>query len=174
MDINLTDKQKRFCEEYLVDFNATQAAIRAGYSKKTAKEVGCQNLTKLNIQNYISERKDAMTAKTEITVERVLAEYAKLAFFDPRKLFRDDGSPKAICDLDDETAGALAGLDVQETFEGEGNNKEFVGYTKKYKLANKQTALDSLAKYLKMFKEAPDEKTLDKARELLEGVESEF
>lgn len=52
----MTAKQQRFCDEYLIDLNATQAAIRAGYSKKTARVVAAQNLSKLNIQEYISER----------------------------------------------------------------------------------------------------------------------
>lgn len=52
----LTDKQKRFCDEYLIDLNATQAALRAGYSKKTAKQIGQQNLTKLDLKNYIDKR----------------------------------------------------------------------------------------------------------------------
>lgn len=54
--IALTDKQKRFCDEYLIDLNATQAALRAGYSKKTAKQIGQQNLTKLDLENYIDKR----------------------------------------------------------------------------------------------------------------------
>ena len=53
---NLTAKQKRFCDEYLIDLNATQAAIRAGYSAKTAKQIGQQNLTKVDLKNYIQER----------------------------------------------------------------------------------------------------------------------
>lgn len=52
----LTAKQKRFCDEYLIDLNATQAAIRAGYSKKTARVIGQQNLSKLAVKNYIDER----------------------------------------------------------------------------------------------------------------------
>ncbi len=53
---DLTDRQKRFCDEYLIDLNATQAAIRAGYSENTARQMACENLTKPNIQEYISER----------------------------------------------------------------------------------------------------------------------
>lgn len=52
----MTEKQKRFCDEYLIDLNATQAAIRAGYSEKTAKQIGQQNLTKLDIREYIDKR----------------------------------------------------------------------------------------------------------------------
>ena len=52
----LTAKQQRFCDEYLIDLNATQAAIRAGYSEKTAKQIANENLTKPDIKNYIQER----------------------------------------------------------------------------------------------------------------------
>lgn len=56
MENKMTDKQKRFCDEYLIDLNATQAAIRAGYSKKTARKIGQENLTKLDIKKYIEKR----------------------------------------------------------------------------------------------------------------------
>ena len=68
----LTDKQKRFCEEYLIDCNATQAAIRAGYSKKTAKVIGSENLTKPDIKNYIEERMQQMQSDTIASAEEVL------------------------------------------------------------------------------------------------------
>ena len=64
----LTAKQMRFCEEYLIDFNATQAAIRAGYSKKTAKEIGCENLTKPNIAGYLAELRGELKERTLVTV----------------------------------------------------------------------------------------------------------
>lgn len=69
MATRMTAKQKRFCDEYLIDLNATQAAIRAGYSKKTAKEMGNENLTKPHIKNYIDERmkekEDSLIAKQD-------------------------------------------------------------------------------------------------------------
>lgn len=77
--MKFTSKQQRFCDEYLVDLNATQAAIRAGYSKKTAKQIAQQNLTKLDIQEYIkkrmAEKEDALIAKQDEvlqTLTRVL------------------------------------------------------------------------------------------------------
>ena len=147
----LTVKQERFVEEYLVDLNATQAAIRAGYSSKTAYAIGQQNLKKLEIQTAIQEAMDKRSKRVEVTQDRVLLEYARLAFFDPRKLFMENGKPKDINQLDDDTAAALVGLDVLEEYEGAGESREFVGYTKKYKLANKLGALDSLGKHLGMF-----------------------
>lgn len=147
----LTEKQKRFVEEYLVDLNATQAAIRAGYSVKTAKSIGQENLTKPDIQAAIQEAKNNRSQRVEITQDRVLQEYARLAFFDPRKLFDDEGKPLNISELDDDTAAALAGLDVLEEYENADGCRIFVGYAKKYKLANKLAALDSLGKHLGLF-----------------------
>ena len=76
----LTPKQERFCEEYLIDLNATQAAIRAGYSEKTAREQAAQNLSKLNIQEKIAELKAERSKRTEITQDRVIKELAAMAF----------------------------------------------------------------------------------------------
>lgn len=76
----LTPKQERFCEEYLIDLNATQAAIRAGYSVNTAREQGAQNLSKLNIQEKIAELKAERSKRTEITQDRVVKELAAMAF----------------------------------------------------------------------------------------------
>lgn len=71
-DVKLTPKQARFVEEYLVDLNATQAAIRAGYSKNTAREIGCENLTKPNLQKAIQEKQKARSKRTEITQDYVI------------------------------------------------------------------------------------------------------
>lgn len=76
----LTPKQERFVEEYLVDLNATQAAIRAGYSEKTARAMGSENLTKPAVQAAITARRQVVTAKVDVTVERVVAELAKIGF----------------------------------------------------------------------------------------------
>jgi len=147
----LTSKQKRFVDEYLIDLNATQAAIRAGYSEKTATEQASRLLTLVKVQEAISASTQKQQERTQITADRVLNEYARLAFFDPRKLFDDEGRPKPIQMLDDDTAAALAGLDFQEVYEGFGEERQFIGYTKKYKLVDKKGALDSIARHLGMF-----------------------
>jgi len=68
----LTAKQKQFCKEYLIDLNATQAAIRAGYSKKTARTIAAQNLAKLNIAEYVQELMNKRSEKVEISSDWVL------------------------------------------------------------------------------------------------------
>ena len=76
----LTAKQQRFCDEYLIDLNATQAAIRAGYSPKTAEQLAYQLLQKTSVQNHISELQKKREERTEITQDRVLHELALIAF----------------------------------------------------------------------------------------------
>lgn len=76
----LTAKQKRFCDEYLIDLNATQAAIRAGYSEKTAYSAGQRTLKNVEVQKYIDERKADRIERTEITQDMVLRELAIIAF----------------------------------------------------------------------------------------------
>jgi phage terminase small subunit len=147
----LTPKQSIFVKEYLIDLNATQAAIRAGYSEKTAYSIGEENLKKPVIAAAIQEAMDKRGTRTEITADRVLEEIAKLAFFDPRKFFNPDGSPIPIQDLDDNTAMALSGIDVLEEYEGSGKDRVFVGYTKKFKLSDKKASLELLGRHLKLF-----------------------
>jgi len=76
----LNSKQKKFCEEYLVDFNATKAAVRAGYSKRSAYSIGHENMQKPKIQRYISQLTGARKLKTKVTSDRVLEELAKIGF----------------------------------------------------------------------------------------------
>ena len=78
----LTPKQERFCEEYLVDLNATQAAIRAGYSAKSAARFAVELLNKTQVSEKISELRSQQSKRTEITADRVLTELAVIAFAD--------------------------------------------------------------------------------------------
>ena len=145
----LTQKQQRFLTEYLKDMDAVQATLRAGYSQTNAEVMARQNLKNPEIQCAI---RTALSGQLQIvTKDNVLREFARIAFVDPRKLFRSDGSPKPIEELDADTAAALAGLEVREEFEGTGQDRVFTGYTKKYRLANKMGALNSLAKYVQLF-----------------------
>lgn len=159
----MTDKQRRFVEEYLVDLNATQAAIRAGYSEKTAGQIGDENLKKPEIKQAIQARRKELSEKVEITQERVLKEYARLAFLDPRKLFDNTGAPLPIQELDDDTAAAIVGLDVVQV----GNSDVGIGDILKYKLADKKGALDSVAKHLGMFTEKVEVTVTDPLAERL-------
>lgn len=78
MSEELTEKQKRFCNEYLIDLNATQAAIRAGYSEKTANRIASENLSKLDIQNYIKELQEGIRKRNKISQDEILLDLIEI------------------------------------------------------------------------------------------------
>ena len=152
----LTRKQQLFVAEYLIDLNATRAAISAGYSKRTADKQGHQLLENPRIAEQISKKHGKTLQKLEISSERVLAELSKLAFYDPTAFFEYDGSLKQIKDLDPTTRMAIAGLEVTELFEGKDvpngeQQKTVYGLLKKIKMTDKLRALELIGKHLKLF-----------------------
>lgn len=151
-ETGLNEKQTKFCEEYLIDFNGAQAAIRAGYSVKTARQMATENLSKPYIEAYLKKRLDELKNETGITQKRVLEEYAKIAFFDIRKAYNVDGGLKGPREFDDETAGVIASLESYEERVDDGDGEKIVaGTTKKIKLHDKIRALDSLGRHLGIF-----------------------
>ncbi len=152
-----TPKQQRFVEEYLVDPNAAQAAIRAGYSAKTAKEIGYENLTKPHIQVAIQEAKAERSARTQVSQDLVIEEYARLAFLDPRKFFNADGSLKHITKLDDDSAAALASMEINLVRVDQNTESS----TAKIKFWDKSRNLNDLAKHLGMFEKDKIQKGKD-------------
>ncbi|RQQ19720.1 terminase small subunit [Burkholderia stagnalis] len=145
---DLNPKQARFVDEYLRDLNATQAAKRAGYSEKAACQIGSRLLSNVKVQAAITAARERLAKKFEITRERVMLEYARLAFADPRAFFREDGTLKRVPELDDDTAAALAGFEVTEEFDGSGEDRMQVGVTSKVKWSDKRAALDSISKVM--------------------------
>lgn len=140
----MTKKQKLFCEEYLVDLNATQAAIRAGYSSATAKDIGCENLAKPNIRAYIDRAMAERSKRTGVNADRVVRELAKIAFVNAADVInakdatlRDDAS--------EEDTAAIQSVKVK-TFGEDGLEREI-------KMADKLKALELLGKHLGMFKD---------------------
>lgn len=151
-DVNLTPQQEKFALG--VASGKTQAdAYREAYprSKKWKDDSVYPKASNLMANGKVSARvaelRERITSIGIASAERVLLEASRLALFDPRKLFCDDGSPKPINELDDDTAAALSGLDVTEEWDGSGEGRVFVGMTKKYKIADKNSALEKLFKH---------------------------
>jgi phage terminase small subunit len=161
-DKGLNEKQRIFCEEYLIDLNATRSALRAGYSEKTAYSTGHELLKKPEIQNYISERKAVRSERTAITADMVLKEFAKIAFSDIRSFYKPDGSLKLPSEMGDE-AHCLGGIETDEiwAYNPETEKKERVGEAKKIKLYDKVRALESLGKHLGIFEKDNSQKKVD-------------
>lgn len=156
--MRLSPKQARFVDEYLVDLNATQAAIRAGYAPTNADVVGPRLVGKSWIAEAIQAGIKQRSLRTNITQDRVLQELGRIAFFDIRKIYRDDGSLKAPSELDDESAAVLAGIDVVEMaggmkIEGDGAMQHVPMYTKKAKIPDKVAALALAMRHLGMLTE---------------------
>ena len=145
----LTAKQQCFVAEYLVDMNATQAAIRAGYSAKTANEQGSQLLANLSVAEAIKSAMDARSERTEITQDMVLRELAKIGFSDLRRMF-SNGNLIAIDALDDDTAACLSSIEVVTKNVPGGETGE-VEHVAKIKVWDKQAALVNIGRHLGMF-----------------------
>lgn len=145
----LAPKRLRFAEEYLVDLNGTQAAIRAGYSKGTAKVTASRLLTDDNVARAISDLRTKMSAKLELTAEKVLSELARIGFANMADYYRRDARGNLVVDVealvDPEKAAAVAQIDMQTGADGT--------QTIKLKLADKKGALVELGKHLGLLTE---------------------
>ena len=138
----MTQKQKRFIEEYLIDLNATQAAIRAGYSPDTAQQTGSENLSKPVIRAQIDRAMAERSKRTGVNAERVVQELAKIAFVNAAEVI----DPKTATVKEDalpEDTAAIQSVKVK-TFGEDGLEREI-------KMADKIKALELLGKHLGMF-----------------------
>lgn len=149
----LSEKQGQFVREYLIDLNATQAAIRAGYSKKTARSQGQRLLTNVDIAEAIAEAQQERAERTEITADRVLEELGKIGFANMQDYIRVTPDGDAYIDLSKltrEQAAALSEVTVEDFTEGRGDDARDVRRVK-VKLIDKRAALVDIGKHLGMF-----------------------
>lgn len=143
--MKLTAKQKRFVEEYLVDLNATQAAIRAGYSVDSARDIGCENLTKPNIQAAVGKAMAERSKRTGINQDRVVLELAKVAFVNVADVVDlTDGSILNGASTDD--LACIEGIKYKRSDTDTGSSEE-----REIKFASKMKALELLGKHLGMW-----------------------
>ena len=174
----LNPRQRAFVAEYLKDRSAKGAYMRAyGASPSVAESAGPRLFGDVRVRTEI-ERLEAETlakvqAETGITLERTLRTIAAVAYHDPRKFYGEDGELKPIRDLDDDTAMALAGFEVQEDFAGSGAERVQIGRTKKVKISERKGYLDMLMKHLGGFK-ADNEQGAEAAAKALQGLVVRF
>ncbi len=140
----LNAKQLRFVDEYLIDLNGKQAAIRAGYSAKTAEVQASRLLSLAKVSMAVEVKRKELAHDLGITRERVLKEIAAIAFADVRKLYRADGSMLKPHEWPDDVAASVAGLDTNE-LRADG---AAIGFTQKVKGWDKSKALENLLKHL--------------------------
>ena len=171
MSDELTAKQQRFVDEFLVDLNASQAAIRAGYSRKTAAQIGHENLKKPEVAAAIASRQQALQAKLEVTQERVIAELAKIGFANMADYMRAGPGGDPYLDfsaLTRDQAAALQEVTTDTYVEGGGEEAREVKRVK-FKLADKRAALVELGRHLGLFKGEAGGKVMVTLEQLIAG-----
>ena len=144
----ITAKQYRFCQEYVSDLNATQAVIKAGYSKKAAKEQGSRLLANVRVAKEIARLQKAVAERAEVRATDVLLELKKIAFSNLLEYLEYDASGritlKASAELTPELTAAIG--EVKQRYDSQGNVRSM-----DFKLHDKLAALDKLARHLKLF-----------------------
>lgn len=146
----LSPKHTRFVAEYLKDLNATQAAIRAGYKSDNANVTGPRLLANVGIASEIAKRTEKAVERLELSAERVLEEYARVAYSDVRDLFDDAGNMLPIKQLPAHVAASIAGVEVNKRNLTAGDGQ--IDTVLKVKRWDKVKALDSLAQYFGLLK----------------------
>jgi len=143
----VTNKQKRFCDEYLIDLNATQAAIRAGYSVDSAGTIGSENMQKPNIRARIGKALAERSRRTGINADLVIVELARIGRVNAANVINmNDATVKETAAEDDTAAIASVKVKIIPTEDGDIVEREV-------KLHDKNKALELLGKHLGMFKD---------------------
>lgn len=177
----LNARQHAFVIAYVKDpkRNAKQAYINAGYAARgNAAEVSASQLLRrpqvaAEVERIESELRVMARNDLNLSIERLTLEVSRGAFFDLRRLVNDDGTPKALHELDDDTASAIAGVEVEEVFEGRGDERRHVGRIHKYKLVDRRAYVDMGLKVLGGYKEDNKQNNAGEAlAEMLKNMKS--
>lgn len=160
----MTEKQKRFVEEYLIDLNATQAAIRAGYSTKNADKIGHELLGKTRVSEAIKTAMAERSRRTGVNQDRILMELAKIALLNPANVVNFDEATVREDALPEDLA-AIASVKVKRfpTKDGEGIEREIKFY-------DKTKALDLAGRHLGMFKDKIEVSGLQEEKTKLDNI----
>lgn len=158
-------KKAAFVREYLVDMNATQAARRAGYAQKSARQAGARLMSDAAIMTEIQNASAARAERVIVTADEVLRKLLHIADVDLADLYDEHGNLKNIHDIPEATRRAMAGIEVDELWEGRGEDRTQVGVTRKVKLWDKPRALELLGKHLKLFTEVHEHRGLERLAE---------
>ena len=177
----LTEKQERFVAEYLVDLNATQAAIRAGYSEKTAEVIGYENLRKPQIAAAIDQAMQARQKRTEITQDMVLRELARVAFANGADFAKIVSKDTPVTSVDEEgnlqeTIRRVQSVELVDTDNVDPDKRAAIAGIKEGKYGievssyDKVRALELLGKHLGLFDGKGNQKTAEE-NNLLEAIQ---
>lgn len=160
----LTEKQQRFVDEYLIDLNATQSAIRAGYSAKRASEIGYQLLQKTTVQTAIAEKMAERSRRVGINQDRVIMELAKIALVNIRDVVNTENAT-LLPDAGREDTAAIQSVKVKRTISDNMTIEE-----REIKMADKTRALELLMRHMGMFKDKLEVSAVQKETSKLDDL----
>lgn len=144
----LTKKQCLFVDEYLIDLNATQAAIRAGYSTRRATEIGYQLLQRPEVAQAIQAAMAERSKRTEVEADYVIRRLREIDEMDVLDIHEDDGSFRSIRDWPRVWRQFLSGIEIAELFEGRGDDRRIAGVLRKVKWPDKLRNLELLSRHV--------------------------
>lgn len=144
----LTKKQRLFVDEYLLDLNATQAAIRAGYSTRRATEIGYQLLQRPEVAQAIQAAMAERSRRTEVEADYVIRRLREIDEMDVLDILEDDGSFRSIRDWPKAWRQFLSGIEIAELFEGRGDDRRIAGVLRKVKWPDKLRNLELLSRHV--------------------------
>ncbi|MEF2196442.1 terminase small subunit [Pseudomonas aeruginosa] len=144
----LTKKQRLFVDEYLIDLNATQAAIRAGYSTRRATEIGYQLLQRPEVAQAIQAAMAERSRRTEVEADYVIRRLREIDEMDVLDILEDDGSFRSIRDWPKAWRQFLSGIEIAELFEGRGDDRRIAGVLRKVKWPDKLRNLELLSRHV--------------------------
>lgn len=145
-------KRDKFVALYVADpkKNGAKCAELAGWAKSGARVTACNLLKDPEIRKAIMEKEQELLKKYDMTADSVMKELASLVHFDVRKLYNEDGTLKAIHELDDATARALSSIQVVEEVDTDGDEKNTTTVTKTFKVFDKNSAIEKAMKHFKL------------------------
>lgn len=149
----LNPKQRRFVDEYLIDLNATQAAIRAGYSERSARQHADAMLSRPHIAAAVAEAQATRSKRIEVDIDYVVKRMVEIDRMDVLDIMTDQMNLKPVSEWPLVWRQYLSGFDLAEMFEGSGQDRDMVGILKKIKWPDKTKNLELLGRHLGMFKE---------------------
>lgn len=169
-DQALEPQQERFCREFIKDLHGTEAAIRAGYSEHSAAQQASRLLRNEKIWKRVEQLRGEQFKRMEVSQDRVLKELQRLGFSDIRQILKEDGTVKDPKDWPQNMARAVRSIEVEEIFEGHGEERTWTGYTKKITFWDKPKSLELLGKHLKLFTEKVEHSATGTLAEILAGT----
>jgi phage terminase small subunit len=159
-----------FCKEYMVDFNGTQSAIRAGYSQHTADVQASFLLGNTKVRAEIDRLRKIREDRLEASSDFVVRELMRVSKFDIRQAFDKDGSLKDIHSMPEDITRCLASVEIKDLFEGTGKDREQVGFTKTIRAWDKIRALEALGEHFGIFKRTGETPEAKKKLDLLQVI----